>query len=382
MDNRILFLQKCLLNSSPHFIRLLSELLNLIGCLGQDKKLIFEKKVCFSRTISRLKVTYMLMTFATSLVVLFKCYATADILKKLLQQCFLFSLLLLYLGNSQVSVYRTIGPTLVLVDVILILQSSLCMFSNTSHYVGRGYRHLTQQPLHVSQHFSLSWSRLLPSYREISVFFPTLPIMLIEVIPILQSNLCVCFPTLPIMYVEVIPFYRETSVCFPKRPIILVEVILILQRNLCMFPNTYHHVGRGYPYLRQQILYVSYTSHYVGQGYPHLTQQPLYVFQHFPLCWSRLSPSYRATSICFSTLPIMLVKVIPILHNSLCMFPNTSIMLVEVIPILQSNICMFSSTSHYVGQGYLSLTKQPLCASQHIPLCRSGLSPSYKATSV
>ena len=33
-DNRILFLQKCLLNSSPHFIRLLLELLNLIGCQG------------------------------------------------------------------------------------------------------------------------------------------------------------------------------------------------------------------------------------------------------------------------------------------------------------------------------------------------------------
>ena len=33
-DNRILFLQKCLLNSSPHFIRLLSELLNLIACWG------------------------------------------------------------------------------------------------------------------------------------------------------------------------------------------------------------------------------------------------------------------------------------------------------------------------------------------------------------
>ena len=29
-DDRILFLQKCLLNSSPHFIRRLSELLNLI----------------------------------------------------------------------------------------------------------------------------------------------------------------------------------------------------------------------------------------------------------------------------------------------------------------------------------------------------------------
>ena len=33
-DSRILFLQKCLLNSSPHFIRLLLELLNLIGCQG------------------------------------------------------------------------------------------------------------------------------------------------------------------------------------------------------------------------------------------------------------------------------------------------------------------------------------------------------------
>ena len=33
-DNRILFLQKCLLNNSSHFIRLLSELLNLIGCRG------------------------------------------------------------------------------------------------------------------------------------------------------------------------------------------------------------------------------------------------------------------------------------------------------------------------------------------------------------
>ena len=54
-DNRILFLQKCLLNSSPHFIRLLSEFLNLIGCRGNIDS-IFLKEVCFSRTISRLKV--------------------------------------------------------------------------------------------------------------------------------------------------------------------------------------------------------------------------------------------------------------------------------------------------------------------------------------
>ena len=73
-DNRILFLQKCLLNNSPHFIRLLSELLNLIGCRGSIDS-YFSIKVCFSRTISRLKVTYMLMALATSLVVLFFCCA-------------------------------------------------------------------------------------------------------------------------------------------------------------------------------------------------------------------------------------------------------------------------------------------------------------------
>ena len=33
-DTRILFLQKRLLNSSPHFIRLFVELLSLIGCWG------------------------------------------------------------------------------------------------------------------------------------------------------------------------------------------------------------------------------------------------------------------------------------------------------------------------------------------------------------
>ena len=31
------FLQRCILNSSPHFIGLLSELLNLIGCRGKTK---------------------------------------------------------------------------------------------------------------------------------------------------------------------------------------------------------------------------------------------------------------------------------------------------------------------------------------------------------
>ena len=46
------------------------------------------------------------------------CCATADILTKLLQHCFLFFIVVVIpghnLGNSQVSVNRTIGPTLVI----------------------------------------------------------------------------------------------------------------------------------------------------------------------------------------------------------------------------------------------------------------------------
>ena len=58
----------------------------------------------------------MFMALVTSLVVLFYCCVTADILTKLLQQCFLIFIVVpwLYLGNSQVSVYRTIGLTLVI----------------------------------------------------------------------------------------------------------------------------------------------------------------------------------------------------------------------------------------------------------------------------
>ena len=58
----------------------------------------------------------MFMVLVTSLVVLFYCCVTADILTKLLQQCFLIFIVVpwLYLDNSQVSVYRTIGPTLVI----------------------------------------------------------------------------------------------------------------------------------------------------------------------------------------------------------------------------------------------------------------------------
>ena len=44
-DNRILFLQKCLLNSSP-LLRLLLDSLNLIGCRGNVKS-EFSKKSMF-----------------------------------------------------------------------------------------------------------------------------------------------------------------------------------------------------------------------------------------------------------------------------------------------------------------------------------------------
>ena len=44
------------------------------------------------------------MALATSLVVLFYCCATADILTKLLQQCFLFFIIVVIPGHSQVSV--------------------------------------------------------------------------------------------------------------------------------------------------------------------------------------------------------------------------------------------------------------------------------------
>ena len=42
---------------------------------------------------------YMFMALATSLVVLFNCCATADILTKLLQQCFLFFIVVVIPGQ-------------------------------------------------------------------------------------------------------------------------------------------------------------------------------------------------------------------------------------------------------------------------------------------
>ena len=56
------------------------------------------------------------------------CCATADILTKLLQQCFLFFIVVVILGhnvgNSQVSVYRTIGPTLVYSESLSVFLSN------------------------------------------------------------------------------------------------------------------------------------------------------------------------------------------------------------------------------------------------------------------
>ena len=60
----------------------------------------------------------MIMALINSLVVLF-----IAVLTKLLQQCFLFIIVVVILGhnlgNSKVSVYRTIGPTLVLFSCTL-----------------------------------------------------------------------------------------------------------------------------------------------------------------------------------------------------------------------------------------------------------------------
>ena len=54
------------------------------------------------------------MTLATSLVVFFLISMLLQIFcRNFYSNASCFSLLLLYLGNSQVSVHRTIGPTLV-----------------------------------------------------------------------------------------------------------------------------------------------------------------------------------------------------------------------------------------------------------------------------
>ena len=74
------------------------------------------KKKSVSQEKSRLKVTYMFMALTNSLAVLLIAVLLQIFLTKLLQQCFLFFIVVVILGhnlgNSQVSVYRTIGPTL------------------------------------------------------------------------------------------------------------------------------------------------------------------------------------------------------------------------------------------------------------------------------
>ena len=84
----------------------------------------FQKEVCFSR-ISRLKVTYMFMALTNSLVVLFIAVLLQILRGNYDSNASCLSLLWLYLGNSQVSVYRTIGPTLVSILISCLLETRI-----------------------------------------------------------------------------------------------------------------------------------------------------------------------------------------------------------------------------------------------------------------
>ena len=59
----------------------------------------FRKKSASQKNGSRWNVKYMFMALTTSLVVLFYCHSTADILRKLLQQCFLFFIVVVIPGQ-------------------------------------------------------------------------------------------------------------------------------------------------------------------------------------------------------------------------------------------------------------------------------------------
>ena len=106
-----LFLQKFLLNSTLHFIWLLSISLNLIGCQG-DKKGKFRKNV--KKKLSQNHKVDEAVTFHTCLwhYPLHKFYLFFRQIWTLVAMAtfFIVSLLWLYLANSQVSVFRTIGP--------------------------------------------------------------------------------------------------------------------------------------------------------------------------------------------------------------------------------------------------------------------------------
>ena len=101
-----LFSQKCLLSSSLRFIWLLSKSLNLVT--RATKKVNFRKKnvkTIFSESIRWMK----LILFRHAYGIFFYIYFCFCQLRTMVAME-LFSLLWLYLANSQVSVYRTIGP--------------------------------------------------------------------------------------------------------------------------------------------------------------------------------------------------------------------------------------------------------------------------------
>ena len=92
----------------------MSDSLNLIGCRGNIKSEFSKKSVSQEKVgESTIHVYGINKSFSCAIF----CCATADILTKLLQQCFLFFIVVVILGHnlgdSQVSVYSTIGPTLV-----------------------------------------------------------------------------------------------------------------------------------------------------------------------------------------------------------------------------------------------------------------------------
>ena len=102
----------------PKQLLCLSTIMAKLICIWFDAS-VRTIKVWFSR-ISRLKVTYMFMALINSLVVLFIAVLLQIFWGNFYSNASCFLLLWLYLGNSQVSVYRTIGPTLVLIILIWV----------------------------------------------------------------------------------------------------------------------------------------------------------------------------------------------------------------------------------------------------------------------
>ena len=110
-----IFLQKCLLSSPLHFIWRLSKSLNLIGCQGDKEGKL---KKMFKNLLTNHKVDEA-FTFHTCLwhyPVHELCFFFVSIRLEAWLLWQLFSLLWLYLANSQVSVYRTIGPQVLIIS--------------------------------------------------------------------------------------------------------------------------------------------------------------------------------------------------------------------------------------------------------------------------